>query len=228
MADVILEAIAERCPRLLKLSLFPSRMPKHEENNLLGYLRRRPYYESLRVLPALVELTCSVIMLEKDPLCVISSLPQLRRLIVLTSGASVVLRPPELPKGSFPALQQLQLKGLSPYEVIAILSIPSLMRNLTDLELKFKLYLLDEDEDREEWIASELLSHLKLCPDLQSLDLDLDPTGILDEPYDIGHQDLMDTFSKLPLINVTMGGVHLGDWARTGSLIPVWPNVTSL
>ncbi|KAG8738011.1 hypothetical protein FRC10_007404 [Ceratobasidium sp. 414] len=228
MADVILDAIAERCPRLFRLSLFPSRTLKYEENNLLGYLRRRPYYESLQTLPALVELTCSTMMLERDSLGVISSLPQLHRLIVLTSGTTVVLRPSELPRESFPALQQLHIKGLSPYEVITILGIPTLMSSLTHLELKFKLDQLDEDEDRDEWIASELLSLLRFCPQLLSLDLDLDPTRVHDDPYDIGHQDLMDTFSKLPLANVALGGVHLGDWAYTGSLKSVWPNVTIL
>ncbi|KAG8682864.1 hypothetical protein FRC09_016481, partial [Ceratobasidium sp. 395] len=227
MADVIMDSIAERCPRLFRLSIFPSRGPKQEENNLLGYLRRRPYRESLRALPMLMELTCSVTMLE-DSFSVISSMPQLRRLIVLTSGTGIVLRPPILPRNSFPALHQLHLKGLSPYEVIAILGVPPLMSQLTHLELKFKLYQLDEDEDREEWIASDMFSLLKFSPNLQSLDLDLDPTMNLDQGYDIGHQDIMDTFSRLPLVNVTLGGVHLGDWAYTGSLKSVWPNVTSL
>ncbi|KAG8699945.1 hypothetical protein FRC12_022667 [Ceratobasidium sp. 428] len=227
MADVIMDSIAERCPRLFRLSIFPSRGPKQEENNLLGYLRRRPYRESLRALPMLMELTCSVTMLE-DSFSVISSMPQLRRLIVLTSGTGIVLRPPILPRNSFPALHQLHLKGLSPYEVIAILDVPPLMSQLTHLELKFKLYQLDEDEDREEWIASDMFSLLKFSPNLQSLDLDLDPTMNLDQGYDIGHQDIMDTFSRLPLVNVTLGGVHLGDWAYTGSLKSVWPNVTSL
>ncbi|KAG9086189.1 hypothetical protein FRC06_003233 [Ceratobasidium sp. 370] len=228
MADVILDAVAERCPRLFRLSLFPSRTLKYEENNLLGYLRRRPYYESLRALPTLVELTCSTMMLESDSLRIVSSLPQLHRLIILTSGTTVVLRPPELPRESFPALQQLHIKGLSPYEVITILSIPTLMSGLIHLELKFQLDQLDEDEDRDEWIASELLSLLRLSPQLSSLDLDLDPIRVQDDPYDIGHQDLMDTFSKLPLVNVALGGVHLGDWAYTGSLKSVWPNVTIL
>ncbi|KAG8699423.1 hypothetical protein FRC08_005321 [Ceratobasidium sp. 394] len=228
MADVILDAVAEHCPRLFRLSLLPSRTLKYEENNLLGYLRKRPYYESLRALSTLVELTCTTMMFEKDSLCVLGSLPQLHRLVVLTSGTSVVLRPPELPSKSFPALQQLHIKGLSPYEVIAILGIPTLMSGLTHLELKFKLDQLDEDEDRDEWIACELLSLLGLSPQLLSLDADLDPTKDHDDPYDIGHQDLMDTFSKLPLVNVALGGMHLGDWAYTGSLKSVWPNVTIL
>ncbi|KAG9086341.1 hypothetical protein FS749_003698 [Ceratobasidium sp. UAMH 11750] len=157
MADVILDAVAERCSRLFRLSLLPSRTLKYEENNLLGYLRKRPYYESLRALSTLVELTCTTMMFEKDSLCVLGSLPQLHRLVVLTSGTSVVLRPPELPSKSFPALQQLHIKGLSPYEVIAILGIPTLMSGLTHLELKFKLDQLDEDEDRDEWIALQYL-----------------------------------------------------------------------
>ncbi|QRW10202.1 hypothetical protein RhiLY_09201 [Ceratobasidium sp. AG-Ba] len=230
MADVMIDTIAQSCPRALKLSFFPSRATKYEENNLLGYLRRHPYYESLRTLPTLVELTCSTMILEKDSLLVISSMPCLLRLIILTSGTSVVLRPPKLPRQSFPALSQLHIRGLDPYEVISILSIPSIMSGLNLLELKFRVGFLDneDEEEREEWIASELLSLLKLSPRLASLDLDLDPSRTNAQPYDIGHQDLMDIFSKLPLANVTMSGVHIGDWAYTGSLKTVWPNVTVL
>ncbi|KAB5589448.1 hypothetical protein CTheo_7102 [Ceratobasidium theobromae] len=231
-ASVILDIIAGCCPRLMRLSLFVSEalpLDKHDgENNMLCFFWKRPYYEYLRAFPALFELTCCVFMLEPDPLRLIASLPHLSRLSVYSSGNRIVLRPPALSHEAFPSLRELCLQGVDPYEAASIMRIPSIMKHLTTLELILHPERLDEDEDREEWITSSLLTLLSNCPNLNMFHLDLDPNLDLEDAYDIGDQDVMDTFSKLPLVSLTLSGVHISDWASTGSLRTVWPSVTTL
>ncbi|CAE6467033.1 unnamed protein product [Rhizoctonia solani] len=231
-ASAILDAISTRCPRIMRLSLFVSEtlgFDKYDgENNMLGVLWQRDYYHYFRALPALYELSCSVVMLQTDSLKAIGSLPCLTRLSVYSSGGLVVLQPPFLSDNSFPALNELSLQDINPYEAAAIMQIVPLTRRLTLLELITNPEYLDFDESREEWITGTLLLLLANCPRLNTLHVDLDPLREIEEPYDIGHQDVMDTFSKLPLISLTLSGVHIGDWASTGSLKTVWPFLSSL
>lgn len=229
--SVILQSIVERCPKLMRLSLFMSEAlvgdPHDGETPLLSCMWKKPFYEHLHDLPLLTELTCTTLMLEHDSLGVLGSIPQLRRLIVHTS-AGAPLRSQTIPDSCFPALKQLHLRGVNPYDIIVILNITPMMRQLVTLELKFHPDGIDEDEDRDEWLAQSLLTLLKHTPCLSFFHLELDINPALEEPYDIGDQDVMDTFSKLPLISLTLSGVHISDWARTGSLRTVWPNVTNL
>ncbi|KAH7325200.1 hypothetical protein B0J17DRAFT_682626 [Rhizoctonia solani] len=231
-ASVILDIIATRCPRLMRLSLFVSEtlgFDKYDgENNMLGVLWQRDYYRYFRALPALYELSCSVVMLQTDSLRAIGSLPCLTRLSVYSSGGLVVLQPPYLSDNSFPSLNELSLQDINPYETAAIMQIAPLMKRLTLLELITNPEYLDFDESRDEWITGTLLLLLANSPRLNALHVDLDPLRDIDESYDIGHQDVMDTFSKLPLISLTLSGVHIGDWASTGSLKTVWPLLSSL
>ncbi|CAE6361752.1 unnamed protein product [Rhizoctonia solani] len=231
-ASAILDTIAERCPRLLRLSLFVSDnlgLDKYDgENNMLGVLWQRDYFYYFRALPALYELSCSVAMLQSDPLKMIGSLPSLARLSVYSSGGLLVLQPPQLPDSLFPSLNELSLQDINPYEAASIMQIAPLMKRLTLLELITNPEYLDFDDSREDWITGTLLLLLANSPRLNALHVDLDPIRDLEEPYDIGHQDVMDTFSKLPLISLTLTGVHIGDWASTGSLKTVWPLVSSL
>ncbi|CCO31521.1 hypothetical protein BN14_05566 [Rhizoctonia solani AG-1 IB] len=231
-ASVILDTIAERCPRLLRLSLFVSEsivIDKNEgENRLLGVLWKRPYYKYFQALPALYELSCSVLMLQSDSIQVIGSLPHLTRLSVYSSGGTLVLQQSHLSKKLFPSLNELSLQDIHPYEVASIMQIAPLMKRLTLLELITNPEYLEFDESREDWINTTLLLLLSNSPRLNALHVDLDPTRENDETYDIGHQDVMDTFSKLPLISLTLTGVHIGDWASTGSLKTVWPSLSSL
>ncbi|KAF8706804.1 hypothetical protein RHS03_04520, partial [Rhizoctonia solani] len=231
-ASVILDTIAERCPRLLRLSLFVSEsigIDKNEgENKLLGLLWKRPYYKYFQALPALYELSCSVLMLQSDSIQVIGSLPHLTRLSVYSSGEPLVIRQSHLSNKLFPSLHELSLQDIHPYEAAGIMQIASLMKCLTLLELLTNPECLDPDESREDWINTTLLLLLSNSPRLNTLHVDLDPTRENDEVYDIGHQDVMDTFSKLPLISLTLTGVHIGAWASTGSLKTVWPSLSSL
>ncbi|CAE7185602.1 unnamed protein product [Rhizoctonia solani] len=231
-ASAILDTIAARCPRLLKLSLFVSEtlgLDKYDgENNMLGVLWQRDYYHYFRALPALYELSCSVAMLQYDSLKVIGSLPYLTRLAVYSSGGMLVLQPPPLPDDSFPSLNELSLQDIHPYEAASIMQIAPLMKRLTLLELITNPEYLEFDDSREEWITGTLLLLLSNSPKLNALHVDLDPLRDIDDPYDIGHQDVMDTFSKLPLISLTLSGVHVGVWAETGSLKTVWPLLSSL
>ncbi|KDN33689.1 hypothetical protein RSAG8_13218, partial [Rhizoctonia solani AG-8 WAC10335] len=252
-ASAILDTIAARCPRLMRLSLFVSEslgLDKYDgENNMLGVLWQRDYFHYLRALPALYEISCSVAMLQSDSLKVIGSLPCLTRLSVYSSGALLVLQPPHLSNSSFPSLKELSLQDINPYEAAAIMQIAPLMKRLTLLELitnpeimqiaplMKRLTLLelitnpeylDFDDSREDWINGTLLLLLSNSPRLNALHVDLDPVRESEDLYDIGHQDVMDTFSRLPLISLTLTGVHIGDWASTGSLKTVWPLLSSL
>ncbi|KAG8687424.1 hypothetical protein FRC11_007257 [Ceratobasidium sp. 423] len=231
-ASVILDTISTRCPRLLRLSLFVSEnlgLDKYDgENNMFGVLWKQDYYHYFRALPALYELSCSVTMLQSDTLNAIGSLPYLTRLSVYSSGGLLVLQPPHPSGNLFPSLNELSLQDINPYEAASIMQIAPLMKHLTLLELIINPDYLDFDELREDWITGTLLQLLSNSPRLNALHIDLDPLRELDEPYDIGHQDVMDTFSKLPLISLTLSGVHIGDWASTGSLKSVWPLLSSL
>ncbi|CAE6500077.1 unnamed protein product [Rhizoctonia solani] len=231
-ASAILDTISTRCPRLLRLSLFVSEtlgFDKYDgENNMFGVLWKQDYYHYFRALPALYELSCSVTMLQSDSLNVIGSLPYLTRLSVYSSGGLLVLQPPHLSGDLFPSLNELSLQDISPYEAASIMQIAPLMKRLTLMELITNPDYLDFDELREDWITGTLLQLLSNAPRLNALHIDLDPLRELDEPYDIGHQDVMDTFSKLPLISLTLSGVHIGDWASTGSLKTIWPLLSSL
>ncbi|KEP52487.1 F-box protein [Rhizoctonia solani 123E] len=231
-ASAILETIAARCPRLLRLSLFVSEslgLDKYDgENNMLGVIWQREYHHYFRALPTLYELSCSVTMLQSDCLKVIGSLPGLTRLSVYSSGGLVVLQPPHLSSNSFPSLNELSLQDINPYEAASIMQIAPLMKRLTLLELITNPEYLDFDDLRDEWITGTLLLLLSNSPRLTALHVDLDPVRENEETYDIGHQDVMDTFSKLPLISLTLTGVHIGDWASTGSLKTVWPLLSSL
>ncbi|KAG8699421.1 hypothetical protein FRC08_005319, partial [Ceratobasidium sp. 394] len=236
VASAILDVVAKCCPRLFKLSLLPSRKVKPEEpqesNRLLELLWRRPYQDYFRALPTLVELTCTTIIFERAALQIIGALPQLRWLIVMHGGTILDFSPGTLSNESFPALRQLHLRGVCLHGATTILGIPPLMKRLTHIELKSVVeYVEGENEDETDkniLIITNLLSLLYHSPHLSSLDLDLDPTKSGYEPCDIGNQELMDMFSKLPLETVSLTGLHLGDWAKKDALKSVWPNVTSL
>ncbi|KAG8738010.1 hypothetical protein FRC10_007403 [Ceratobasidium sp. 414] len=207
VASVILDVVVERCPRLLKLSLLPSRKPKpeklQESDKLLELLWRRPDQDYFRVLLGLVELTCTTTKFERDTLSIIGSLPQLCRLIIMYSGITIDFSPGTLSRDSFPALRQLHLRGVCLHQATTILGTPSLMKHFTHIEVKSAVdYLEDENEDEvyhtNILAITNLLSLLYHSPYLSSFDFDLEPSKSGYQPCDIGNQKLMDMFSKLP------------------------------
>ncbi|KAG9086342.1 hypothetical protein FS749_003699 [Ceratobasidium sp. UAMH 11750] len=232
VVDVIMDTLARSCPRLLKLSLFPTSVLASERSkifdNLVGFFWRRPYDESLADLSNLVELTCNMAMFEGDSLVVIGLLPALHRLTVLGLDGLPISSPHALPTESFPALRELRLAGLYVGSMISLLSIPPLMSRLTHLELECRLDdpESDDEDDRGEWIVSNLLSRLENSPHLLSLSLDI---NYFNEPHNIGCDDLMEIFSELPLEAISLTGVQVDDWAYNAEhLKTVWLNVTSI
>ncbi|KAG8699422.1 hypothetical protein FRC08_005320 [Ceratobasidium sp. 394] len=102
------------------------------------------------------------------------------------------------------------------------------MSRLTHLELECRLDdpESDDEDDRGEWIVSNLLSRLENSPHLLSLSLDI---NYFNEPHNIGCDDLMEIFSELPLEAISLTGVQVDDWAYNAEhLKTVWLNVTSI
>ncbi|KAG8702613.1 hypothetical protein FRC09_004647 [Ceratobasidium sp. 395] len=235
-ASVILDVVAVRCPRLLKLSLLPGRIKDSEraqqDSGMFGLLWKRPYQEYFRALPNLIELTCTTVLFEQGTLPIIGSLPQLHQITVMDSGARTNFHAKTLSRESFPALRKLHVKGVPLSETTTILGIPSLMRHLTHILLSFVLEYDSEDEESEDEesrsMVNNLLSCLSNAPSLACLDLDLDPNKSDYGPLNIGNEKTMNTFSRLPLETVSLTGLHLGDWADKGNLAAIWPNLTSL
>ncbi|KAG8698301.1 hypothetical protein FRC09_007303 [Ceratobasidium sp. 395] len=235
-ASVILDIVAARCPRLLRISLLPGHIEDSERaqqsSGVFSLLWKRPYQEYFRALPNLIELTCTTVLFEQGTLPIIGSLPQLHQITVLDSGARNNFHAKALSKESFHALRKLRVRGVSLPETTGILSIPSLMRHLTHIELSFVYEYDPEDEELEDKKSELMVNDLLLClsnaPSLARLDFDLDPNKLDYEPLNIGSQRIMDMFSKLPLETVSLTGLHLGDWARKGNLAAVWPRLTSL
>ncbi|KAG9118342.1 hypothetical protein FRC07_007199, partial [Ceratobasidium sp. 392] len=169
--------------------------------------------------------------MENNLLSVIGSFPALQQLTVLGLDSPAALDPRRLSTGSFPALQKLHLAGRDGDCLISVLNISPLMNHLTHLNLKHILTDNRRDDHGQigEWIACDLLPWLKNSPYLQSLILKIDSFEGVEVPYDIGYDDLVETFSKLPLQSVTLAGVKLGELVYDlESLKNAFPHVTDL
>ncbi|KAG8702614.1 hypothetical protein FRC09_004648 [Ceratobasidium sp. 395] len=199
-------------------------------DKLLGFLWRRTYYESLSSLITLVELTCSATMLENDSVLIVGSLPMLRRLTIVGPIIPVIPDSDVFSMDSFPALRQLHLAGSHEYAngLARILSISALMSRLTRLELE---YWPEDDlsfhpDTMDVLVESGAFEQLRNAPHLRSLAFRVDPEERA-TPYDIGHLDLMETFSGLSLETIVLTGVKASAWmSDVNRFREVWMNMT--
>ncbi|KAG8696962.1 hypothetical protein FRC09_008170, partial [Ceratobasidium sp. 395] len=167
-------------------------------------------------------------MIESDSFRIISSFPALHQLTVLGLDSPVTLDPSSLSTKSFPSLRKLCISGLDGDLLSSILGVRPLMSHLTHLNIE---YILDGNlnDDQGERIVCDLLSRLKNSPRLQSLELHLTSSEARDKPYDIGYDDLVGIFSKLPLQAITLAGVQLGELVYDLDFLRrAWPEVVSL
>ncbi|KAG9120703.1 hypothetical protein FRC07_003692, partial [Ceratobasidium sp. 392] len=235
VADVVVDTLAQHCPGLCSLSLFPSEDPLPEDselynNFLLGLIWRRPVRQSLVCLPGLVELTCSMDMLKEDSFSVVGSLPLLNRLSILGLPGPVLTTPHALPADSFLQLRALRLIGGCRTGFISTLKLSPLTSRLTELALEF--YCSDRygfDEDLSEWVVSSLLCQLQNSPRLTQLSVKIRNPQEWTRSIDIEFEDLAEVFANLPLEVITLAGLSLDpEEYDAGLLKTAWLNVTSV
>ncbi|QRV95805.1 F-box protein [Ceratobasidium sp. AG-Ba] len=241
MADLALDILARECPNLLQLSLFISKYLKHNHQtfqDLLGPIPDTPYIQSLSKLTHLVEITCAIGFL-RDNIPVIGTLPELEHITLFSEDRSTVIRPDAIPSRSFSALRSLELLKLAHWQVISLLNVPRLVKQITRLKINHEIHsrvdlddFSDEPEqiaDQGEYLASEILPWLKNVPRLSYLELKLIFTSKVESETDIGRQCLVDTFSVLPLETFILSGGHISNWTRSMDTLPtIWPHLTRL
>ncbi|QRW10204.1 hypothetical protein RhiLY_09203 [Ceratobasidium sp. AG-Ba] len=170
-------------------------------------------------------------MLEPLSFLTVGALPNLRRLRINGSYAHVGMEPDKVPPGSFPALRELHVCELDSATIISILGTRPLVKNLINLRINYRPedFELAGIQDRAGYIASTLLGGLRNATSLRSFELLIDLNGVIEDPYDIGHRDLLKTFSKLELEKITLEGAHVGRWAcNLNTLGTVWSDMTSI
>ncbi|QRV95865.1 hypothetical protein RhiJN_23883 [Ceratobasidium sp. AG-Ba] len=240
MADIVLDILAEECPRLFRLAIFPTYDANEEEldppHGLIKPMTGCAHHQLLREFTALSELTCPLTLLKRQSFVAIGSLPGLRRLCINAKSDSGDLEPDVISPGSFPKLQELCLADtLTPFETIQILNILPLVEKITRLELAYTTGDFEDGGDIEnhaEHIVSEVLPPLKNARCLSVLDfyVNYDGASIDDNgPYDVGHQSLVEIFAALPLHTIVMRGAHIGSWMRDSDALSVaWSNMVKV
>ncbi|KAG9078607.1 hypothetical protein FRC06_008283 [Ceratobasidium sp. 370] len=226
--SVILQSITSVCPRLVRLSLFPSDVlsttsQSQQVQPLIGFLEHKPPRHYLSLLDKLCELETSTMLLESESFQVIGSLPNLGSLKLYSIYNNPSFRGITLPDDSFPVLRQLSLMGLKSVEVQAALDLLPLVRNLGSFEIS----MIHRSEHRN-WLVTSFFPRVKNMVQLSNLCACFE----IDEPvedgldvHNIEHPVVLEVLSGLPLKTVKLAGATFNFLTDYKS---IFPGVTKL
>ncbi|KAG9092423.1 hypothetical protein FRC06_000105, partial [Ceratobasidium sp. 370] len=206
-ASVILQAIAEGCPHLERLSLRPSNSQSNDRSEegtlLLGLMQTRPLQEHISGLRDLREFETSTMLCEPEFLQALGALPKLQSLKIFRFCEEFIPDIITFSPGAFPALRTLALTRLDDLEIIQVLDLLPAVSNLNSLELD--AYLDTEDD----WLRTSLFPRLGIMTRLTTLRMNLCFSFDMIESnyHNISGPGMLETLSTLPLEVVKLGGV---------------------
>lgn len=254
-ASTILDTLVQRCPNITKLSIYPQQdssdssatasldiystssdgsTPSNTSTSAGISELPKWWYEYLRELPQLSYLSVTDGWLFRPCLIALSQLPNLHTLEFHSETIFEVqeseVTDSDLSNEAFSRLRQLSLHGLDQDDVVDVLGIQKLLRNITKFEFEHEM-ALNSFEERDDWITYEFLPLLVNLPCLKDLRIKetFSPHMVEeDEIYMIAVPEILDVMAKLPLETVYLGSIHLGTTLLELELVSIWPNVTEL
>ncbi|KAG8740175.1 hypothetical protein FRC12_016082 [Ceratobasidium sp. 428] len=231
-ASFIMRSLGARCPKIERLSLFPS-IGKEDriddvESGLLPFPREDIFfYMHAATLTYLRHLSCSYAWLQPLGIQILGRLPYLES--ITTCYADSAIRgylSPTMNEDLFPMLRYLYLHEDGCLECARVMETTQMVKNLTSLHISLGMsYYADAGE--ESWIMDKISPLLLNAPNL--MDLRIDANQGSDEGY-VYYMDesVLRVFQRLLLKSLHLGEIRLYPQALSLDLASVWPFVTSL
>ncbi|KAF8598206.1 hypothetical protein BDV93DRAFT_526903 [Ceratobasidium sp. AG-I] len=217
-ASALLRYIAEACPNIQTLSIFPDSNPRptieyglemHDEQAMLDFWDSSlaPYLKRLR---SLSELAATTEILSPDCLVHLSSMPKLSCLTIYPTATPFrTVGPMSAGRtAGFKAFTQFKLFSATPALVENIWRL-KIFGNLTSLELDSVTPSAGANDTEHHTSATAILSNVaKNSPYLSNLVINFDTSIIEKRHYDLGSLSVLHPLRTLPLKELCLRGVR--------------------
>lgn len=246
--SVISKLVAEHCPSLHSLGLFPGvrlvRRPNGSpievreeddgEHPSLSLMLGNPFYYYLGTMRNLRFLTTNTTLMNPAPLLSLSQLPFLESLDIYSSFRSSTANILEVPllQGSFPTLKHLVVRFLDIAELLMLWNILPVVEKLTRLEFQFNLFRLGDSNFMAGWFSSTFFPLVcSRSPHVNNLTIAIaDGDSERDDPFEL-KLHFFEQMAQLPLQYVSLRWLACCV-ADTGTfytrLGAIWPAVIEL
>lgn len=217
-ASAVLRYIAETCPDVRLLAIFPDSRPS-EESSLESHDERAmiDFWDSslaphLKRLRSLSQLVGTTELLSPDNLIHLASMQNLSRLTLYpTTTPFEVVEPTSIgPTTGFTALKRFSLFTVTPTLIEKIWRL-RIFNSLTSLELSSVTFPPNTEDGQLHASAITMLSHVaKSSPHLSKITIKFDPPKTGKPYYDLGTISVLDPLKALQLKEMYLQGASLG------------------
>ncbi|KAG8743225.1 hypothetical protein FRC10_000226 [Ceratobasidium sp. 414] len=217
-ASALFELIAQRCPSVQTLSLFPEPDDHYDSpgEDVIPFAPATMSHEHVASMRCLRALTMGKYILQHDALISIGLLPALEKLEVqeTVSEPTFIVSSAQLPEYLFPSLRHLTLQMINSFEVAQIWQMVPLVGRLTHVQINAippELEFLQDEEDSL-GLIHYLPQLFQNSSQVQSLSINFDVEAL----SDLEHQSLnilaLASTLQLPLQSLALSAVEIGDF----------------
>ncbi|KAG8740017.1 hypothetical protein FRC12_016134 [Ceratobasidium sp. 428] len=231
-ASYIMRYLGLRCPKIERLSLFPSVGKDDRSDHAEIGLRAFPrgdilFYMYATTLTCLRHLSCTYAWLQPLGAQVLGRLPYLESIAACGAhNADHDSFDPAINEDLFPMLHYLYLRDPDCLESAKVMEATQIVKNLKSLHVSLGMsYYADAGE--ESWIMDQFSSLLLNTPNLTDLRIDANLGSNEDYVYFMD-ESVLGILQRLPLKSLHLGEIRLYLQALSLDLASVWPFVTSL